>query len=276
MGRANPNIILLILLIVPEPREPKITKLNIPILVNEDIGALQVAVEHIFAMQVGHPKGDILADIEYFLLVQLLASLVQVIEQTSPREEFRYHDVFVVVDAHAHVQHYARVKQLVYHLYLLDEVTHVPVSEPLLLCVLLYRHVLAQPSAQVNLPVAALSDGFYDLDLLLRDKEGQPDPFLHHIALDLPYNMLSNTLHVHFSSFLTIFLELSVGSCGGRLISFSLFGFFLVFLVDSILDFLLLQISDQLQIDFAMEELRNRIPNALALEDKLQEINFLL
>lgn len=45
-------------------RETKIAELDIPILVNKDVGTLEVAVEHLAAMEVVHAEGDILDDLD--------------------------------------------------------------------------------------------------------------------------------------------------------------------------------------------------------------------
>lgn len=102
MRSPHPDIILLILLIVPEPGQPKITQLNIPILINKHIRTLQITMQYIFPMQIRHPQCHILTNIKNLLLIQFLTPLMQIIKQTATRKKFSHHNVLVIVDAHAY------------------------------------------------------------------------------------------------------------------------------------------------------------------------------
>jgi len=63
------------------------------------------------------------------------------------------------------------VEQLVDDLDLFDEMGHVLVAKALLLEVLFYGYLLAEPFAQEDLAVAAPADGLHYLELLFGDEE---------------------------------------------------------------------------------------------------------
>lgn len=116
-----------------QTRQPKITQLYVPVLVDQHIRRLQVAVEHPPPVEVRHPQCDIFDDVEDPLLAQLLVLLVQVVKKASVRQELSHHLVLVVMDAHPHVQHDRRVQQPIDQLHLFNKVTDMPVLQPFFL-----------------------------------------------------------------------------------------------------------------------------------------------
>lgn len=82
------------------------------------------------------------------------------------------------------------MQQFVDDLYLLNKVPHMLVPEPLFLDVLLDCDLLAQPLAQVHLPVTAFADRFNDIDLFFGDQEVQLDTLFCHVFFYLGLHVL--------------------------------------------------------------------------------------
>jgi len=66
-------------------RQPKIAEFDIQIFINKQIRALEIAMEHIFLMQVRHPQSNIFTEADQKFLRQLLILLMKIIKQTASR-----------------------------------------------------------------------------------------------------------------------------------------------------------------------------------------------
>lgn len=62
MRSSNSNIFVPFFIFCGYPGETKITQFDIPVLINQQIRALEIAMKHIFLMEVGHAERDVLAD----------------------------------------------------------------------------------------------------------------------------------------------------------------------------------------------------------------------
>jgi hypothetical protein len=80
MRRAHPNILLLIIFGGVDPTQAKITQLDVPILIDQDVAAFQVAMQEVLAVEVGHAQSHVFHYVEYLLLGEFLLLFVQVVE----------------------------------------------------------------------------------------------------------------------------------------------------------------------------------------------------
>lgn len=96
---------------------------------------------------------------------------MEIIEETASRKELSYHGIFVIIDAHSHVKHYAGMVEAIDDLNFLDKMANMPIPKALLFQVLFNSYLLSQPASQKHLPVASLSDGLDDLNLILGNEE---------------------------------------------------------------------------------------------------------
>jgi len=58
-------------------RQSKVTKLNFPIIIDEHVLALEVAVEKLPLVQIEESQGDLLSDPHYFIIVKGYLLLVE-------------------------------------------------------------------------------------------------------------------------------------------------------------------------------------------------------
>lgn len=109
------------------------------------------------------------------MLVKLLLLFMKVIKETASRQKLGYHGILIIIDAHSHVKHYARMVKAINNLHFLNKMTNVPIPKPLLFQVLFDCYLLSQPASQEHLPIASLSDGLDDFNLVFRNEECQLD-----------------------------------------------------------------------------------------------------
>jgi hypothetical protein len=99
----------------------------------------------------------------------------------------------------------------IYHLYLLDKMTDMPIAKTLLLEVFLHCNLLPQPSAQEYLTVATSTDRLDNLDLIFRDEKSELDALLFQVCRN--FSCINIAIHcmlsLFFLSFSLFYLRLS-------------------------------------------------------------------
>lgn len=159
MRRANLAVIVRLKLLLV-PREAKITHFYCPIVVNQHILALHIAMEQLALVQVEQCHSHLLRNLNDARIVQDKLLMMQKVKETAHADKFGDHvevGVYLLVKAHAHVQDDVGVAQLVEHLDLLDEVLerlprHISLAE------LLYCDLGSHPTRLKHVTVATSSD----------------------------------------------------------------------------------------------------------------------
>lgn len=103
---------------------------------------------------------------------------MKIIEKTTSRKELCYHCVLVVIDAHTHIEHNARMMQFIYNLDLLNEMSNMFVTKTSLFYVFFNSHLLAIEFTQEDLSVATFAYRLNNLDLIFAYQESKFDAFL--------------------------------------------------------------------------------------------------
>lgn len=103
MRSANSYILLFFVFGSIYSAQSKIAKFKVKVLIDQDIGTLQVTMEDILAMQIGHTQSHVHHDFNNLLLAQLATFLMKIVKKTASRKKLSDHVILIVVNAHAHV-----------------------------------------------------------------------------------------------------------------------------------------------------------------------------
>lgn len=82
-----PSVGLLLTNLPLDLREAEVTELDVPVLINQDVGTFQIAVQNLSSVQVVHAERNILNNLHESLLVKTRFFLMQMVEQASLFQE---------------------------------------------------------------------------------------------------------------------------------------------------------------------------------------------
>lgn len=83
MRSAHSNVLVPLLVFVGHAGKAKITQFHIPVLVDKQVRTLEVAVQHVFLVEIGHSQRYVLTNADQQLLAELFLLFMEVVKQTA-------------------------------------------------------------------------------------------------------------------------------------------------------------------------------------------------
>jgi hypothetical protein len=128
-------------------------------------------MKDVFFMEVSHSQRNVFDKTDQEFFRQLFLLFVQTVKETASTKELCDQSILIVIDAHAHIEHNARVMKLADDLNFFDKVRNVLVSESSFFEVFFHCNFLTKQFSEKDLTIPSFSNRFDDLQLFFFDEE---------------------------------------------------------------------------------------------------------